>query len=95
MAKFSMPVTLKVGTGLPYWRQRHDPPLSAVEVATMLNVSKSTFCLIEQGRLLPSPRMLEELVRVLGVPPGALFVPEVIELVLTYGETGDPLRHLD
>ena len=78
--------TLKVGTGLAYWRRRHEPPMTAVEVADALGVSKSTFSLIEQGRLLPSRWMVDELTRILGVPPGALFVPEVLELALVYGE---------
>lgn len=78
--------TLKVGTGLAYWRMRHDPPMTAVEVATALGVSKSTYSLIEQGRLLPSRWMVDELTRILGVPPGAMFVPEILELALVYGE---------
>lgn len=76
--------TLKVGTGLAYWRRRHEPPMTAVEVAAALGVSKSTFSLIEQGRLMPSRWMVDELTRILGVPPGALFVPEVLELSLIY-----------
>jgi len=81
-----IPLSLKTGTGLAYWRRRHEPPLSATEVALMLNTSKSTYTLIEQGRLLPSRWTVEELTRILGVPPGALFVPEVLELALVYGD---------
>lgn len=81
-----MPATLKIGTGLAYWRRLHDPPYSAVEVAEMLGLAKSTYALIEQGRLLPSRATVSELVRILGVPPGALFVPEVLEAVIVYGE---------
>jgi transcriptional regulator with XRE-family HTH domain len=69
-----------------YWRRRHDPPLQAIEVASLLGMSKSTYSLIEQGRLLPTRRVVDELTRILGVPVGALFVPQVLELVLEYGE---------
>lgn len=77
--------TLKVGTGLAYWRRRHDPPLSAVEVSMALGLSKSTYALIEQGRMFPSLSTVDELTRILGVPPGALFTPEVLEAALTHG----------
>lgn len=92
--RLQIPASLRVGTGLAYYRQVHDPAYSASEVAQMLGVSKSTYSLIEQGRLLPSREMVSELVRILGVPPGALFVPEVLQLAVVYGEKGDPLKHL-
>lgn len=87
--------TLRVGTGCAYWRQRHDPPLDAVEVAQALNISKSTYSLIEQGRLLPNAWVIDELVRILGVPPGALFIPEVLTLVVQQQVSGDPMRWID
>lgn len=58
----------------------------------MLGISKSTMSLIEQGRLLPSTWVVDELVRILGVPPGALFTPEVLTLVVQQQVTGDPWR---
>lgn len=61
----------------------------------MLGISKSTMSLIEQGRLLPSSWVVDELVRILGVPPGALFTPEVLALVVQYQATGDPWRWID
>lgn len=76
------PATLLVGTGLAWWRAKHDPPLLATEVADLLGVSKSTYSLIEQGRLFPTADTVDELTRILGVPAGALFVPEVLELAL-------------
>lgn len=74
--------TLKVGTGLAWWRALHEPPLTQTEVAELLGLRKSTYCLIEQGRLLPTVATVNELCRILGVPAGALFVPEVLDLAL-------------
>lgn len=86
------PATLKVGTGLAWWRARHDPPYTQQDVADLLGLSKATYHLIEGGRLMPTASTVDELCRILGVPAGALFVPEVLTLVLQYGMSGDPSR---
>lgn len=86
------PATLKVGTGLSWFRQMHDPPYTQQDVADLLGLSKATYHLIENGRLLPTEKTVTELVRILGVPPGALFVPEVLALVIQYGLSGDPSK---
>lgn len=77
---------------MSWWRQRHDPAYTQQDVADLLGLSKATYHLIENGRLLPTARTVDELCRILGVPAGALFVPEVLQLVLQYGAVGDPAR---